>query len=400
MSTRINVNIGDGGLLDRNAQQQAAARQANQQRASADKTAVEGQRQLEQERIRKGLDPVTGRPLAIPPSSASAGSSSRIQRIDQEPAANRQLTECDAVILYCPTQEVLDTSPTVPGASFIPGNFDSYLLPVLCKPKNAKLRVKQPAIYDEKEYPYTFGLTFTTVPRFNEPSPEVFLQTFVSAPTDPSLQKRLEWSNYTGQFTAFDFGVHPIPLKNPARVEFTLEFDVFIPQSTASNTSNRGELINAKVTLLKNIAQYEKENSDVLFFVQIPSAAFNLGLESTSSVNIASYDITIDLFQPTQEFYGESSEFVDVPPRFVKFGWNRCALTYSDGKFSTYLDGKVFRSVNLPRAKINSTYEGVVFNVDAETSHTMPAVSAVRYIEKDLYKTADYEPKTLIGRIP
>jgi hypothetical protein len=84
MSTRINVNIGDGGLLDRNAQQQAAARQANQQRASADKAAAEGQRQLEQERIRKGLDPATGERLP------SAGSSSRIQRIDQEPAANRR----------------------------------------------------------------------------------------------------------------------------------------------------------------------------------------------------------------------------------------------------------------------------------------------------------------------
>jgi hypothetical protein len=84
MSTRINVNIGDGGLLDRNAQQQAAARQANQQRAAADKAAAEGQRQLEQERIRNGLDPGTGERLP------SASSSSRIQRIDQEPAAFRR----------------------------------------------------------------------------------------------------------------------------------------------------------------------------------------------------------------------------------------------------------------------------------------------------------------------
>jgi hypothetical protein len=84
MSTRINVNIGDGGLLDRNAQQQAAARQANQQRASADKAAAEGQRQLEAVRISQGRDPVTGERLP------SAGSSSRIQRIDQEPAANRR----------------------------------------------------------------------------------------------------------------------------------------------------------------------------------------------------------------------------------------------------------------------------------------------------------------------
>jgi hypothetical protein len=84
MSTRINVNIGDGGLLDRNAQQQAAARQANQQRASADKAAAEGQRQLEAVRISQGRDPLTGERLP------SAGSSSRIQRINQEPAANRR----------------------------------------------------------------------------------------------------------------------------------------------------------------------------------------------------------------------------------------------------------------------------------------------------------------------
>jgi len=84
MSTRINVNIGDGGLLDRNAQQQAAARQANQQRATAEKAAAEGQRQLEEERISQGCDPVIGERLF------SAGSSSRIQRIDQEPAAFRR----------------------------------------------------------------------------------------------------------------------------------------------------------------------------------------------------------------------------------------------------------------------------------------------------------------------
>jgi hypothetical protein len=93
MSTRINVNIGDGGLLDRNAQQQAAARQANQQRASAEKAAAEGQRQLEQERISQGRDPATGERLP------SAGSSSRIQRIDQEPAANRRQQALDVLLV-------------------------------------------------------------------------------------------------------------------------------------------------------------------------------------------------------------------------------------------------------------------------------------------------------------
>jgi hypothetical protein len=96
MTTRINITVDAEGLLNRNAQQQAASRQANQQRIDTEKAAVEGQAQLEQERVRKGLDPATGEPLISAGSSAlisagsSALSSSRIRRIDQEPAANRR----------------------------------------------------------------------------------------------------------------------------------------------------------------------------------------------------------------------------------------------------------------------------------------------------------------------
>jgi hypothetical protein len=90
MTTRINITVDAKGLLNRNAQQQAAARQVYQQRIATEKAAAEGQRQLEQERIRKGLDPVTGEPLVTTGSFSSPGSSSRIRRIDQEPAAYRR----------------------------------------------------------------------------------------------------------------------------------------------------------------------------------------------------------------------------------------------------------------------------------------------------------------------
>jgi hypothetical protein len=106
MSTRINISIDDGGLVDRNAQQQAAARQANQQRATAEKAAAEGQRQLEEDRIRKGLDPVTGERLP------SAGSSSRARRIDQEPAANRRGFPS---ILLVPSSDYTDYGGTYTG---------------------------------------------------------------------------------------------------------------------------------------------------------------------------------------------------------------------------------------------------------------------------------------------
>jgi hypothetical protein len=84
MSTRINVTVGDGGLLDRNAQQTAANRQARvlaDQRATAE---AEGVERRAADRIAAGLDPLTGLPASTP------SSASTINRLDQEPAANRK----------------------------------------------------------------------------------------------------------------------------------------------------------------------------------------------------------------------------------------------------------------------------------------------------------------------
>jgi hypothetical protein len=82
VTTRITVTTGDGGLLDRNAQQQAAARQATLLKSQAAKAAALGEEQLRKERIAQGLDPATGLPLP------SFGTTSTIRRIDQQPAAN------------------------------------------------------------------------------------------------------------------------------------------------------------------------------------------------------------------------------------------------------------------------------------------------------------------------
>jgi hypothetical protein len=84
MSTRINITIDSGGLLDRNAQQTAANRQARvlaDQRATAE---AEGVERRAADRIAAGLDPLTGLPASTP------SSASTINRLDQEPAANRR----------------------------------------------------------------------------------------------------------------------------------------------------------------------------------------------------------------------------------------------------------------------------------------------------------------------
>jgi hypothetical protein len=87
MSTRINITIDSGGLLDRNAQQTAANRQAKvlaDQRAAAETLGVE---RRAADRIAAGLDPLTGLPASTP------SSASTINRLDQEPAANRRLKD-------------------------------------------------------------------------------------------------------------------------------------------------------------------------------------------------------------------------------------------------------------------------------------------------------------------
>jgi hypothetical protein len=83
MSTTINVTVDDGGLPAKNRQQTAANRQAFVQGKASQQAAQQGADQRAADRRAAGLDAATGRSLA------SAGASSRLPRIDQEPAANR-----------------------------------------------------------------------------------------------------------------------------------------------------------------------------------------------------------------------------------------------------------------------------------------------------------------------
>jgi hypothetical protein len=105
MSTRINVTVGDGGLLDRNAQQTAANRQARvlaDQRATAE---AEGVERRAADRTAAGLDPLTGLPASTP------SSASTINRLDQEPAANRR----GAGVLLVPQTPYVDFGGTLTG---------------------------------------------------------------------------------------------------------------------------------------------------------------------------------------------------------------------------------------------------------------------------------------------
>ena len=102
MSTTINVTVDDGGLPAKNRQQTAANRQAFVQGQASQQAAQQGADQRAADRRAAGLDPATGRPLA------SAGASSRLPRIQQEPAANRK---AGAFIEVLPPTLLLPASP-------------------------------------------------------------------------------------------------------------------------------------------------------------------------------------------------------------------------------------------------------------------------------------------------
>jgi hypothetical protein len=97
MTTRITVTTGDGGLVERNAQQQAANRQGAVVRNNANKATAAGTERRRLDRIAAGLNPETGEPLIPPPSTttlARLGSASTpgIPRLNQQIGASRQTT--------------------------------------------------------------------------------------------------------------------------------------------------------------------------------------------------------------------------------------------------------------------------------------------------------------------
>lgn len=120
MSTTINVSIGDGGLPERNRQQTAANRQAYVQGKASEQAAQLGESQRAADRAAAGLDPVTGTPL-------TPGSSSRLQRLDQQPAANRRRAEADQLILYWPS-ELPVKALVLPGNKSLQTSFVGELL--------------------------------------------------------------------------------------------------------------------------------------------------------------------------------------------------------------------------------------------------------------------------------
>jgi hypothetical protein len=100
MSTRINVTVDSGGLLDRNTQQTAANRQARLLQDGRAKAETTGTAQRRARFAAEGRDP-QGRPITTP--TPASGFGSRINRYTPDPAANRRKLPDELIVYWTAT---------------------------------------------------------------------------------------------------------------------------------------------------------------------------------------------------------------------------------------------------------------------------------------------------------
>jgi hypothetical protein len=386
MSTRINITIDSGGLLDRNAQQTAANRQAKvlaDQRAAAE---AEGVERRAADRIAAGLDPLTGLPASTP-SSASA-----INRLNQEPAANRQ-NKGKGYLYYCPNTTTLEAAEITPGFA----NSNVYtILPVFSIGSGGKLiprRKDIASVGDTRlELPVLAHLSAPSEPSLVFRDSAVYNQSWVKFLDSTEAQNRVEWTNLRGQFTFNDVDTAFIPLRVPQEVEYTVEADIYYPQLD-NGQRNQFALdlrlwadINDTITYID--PSLIQDNTQCAFkFDNLPNT--NSGFFSLSA--------TVNFAKPSGTFFG----FDDLVDFYLfRAGWNRYSLSYKNGRLYAHWNGNLMGAIDIPKETFNNKYQAVTLLADAETETIMPAISAVRFIEKCLYEGTNYTPSTLVGSFP
>ncbi len=276
MTTRITVTTGDGGLVERNAQQQAAARQASLVKAQADKAAALGESQLRQQRIAQGRDPATGLLLPSP--------SSRLRRLDQQPAAFRT-TSSDTII-------ALPSNIT----AILPDDEGDYYI-------NGPLNANKPVSY--AYYGSQVAGNLVTAPEVLSGG-QFGLAYLFGTPEDGRSRFELIFpSDGTGEFFW-----RPFPSANRSINSFTVETS-FRRFSTASKNCS------LHMDLVTNAVSY----------------AFNASIEN-DTLNLASYKTG----EGTHSTLANLN--IDISP-LTSAGWNQAALILSTNNLSFYWNGSL-----------------------------------------------------------
>jgi hypothetical protein len=338
MSTRINVTVGDGGLLDRNAQQTAANRQARvlaDQRATAE---AEGVERRAADRTAAGLDPLTGLPASTP------SSASTINRLNQEPAANR--TGTDIWSMY------FRTIPEFFNAALLSSE-SSIAVPTRWSAtdflyKNKRIVPAQPFALRE------FGLAEGT------PNPFKFFvgvapggTNAISAPR-PTLGAIPSFTLFPGTVLP-SVVVDSVPFKS-ASFSATLECDV--------------KLENASGTFVVGITFYGRDGSTKLF---------------------AKYTVRLGLFANFGTTTDQGAQTDTIPPNLVPLNtWTRIAFVVNRTYLKVFVDGQLKSQVLNP---IESSLQNAgLATFDFSASETQ--VNGLLVTRKPLY-FSNYTPQFL-----
>jgi hypothetical protein len=357
MSTTINVTVDDGGLPAKNRQQTAANRQAFVQGRASQQAAQQGADQRAADRRAAGLDPATGRPLG------SAGASSRLPRIEQEPAANRR-GGAETWILYA------QALPTIPQDFFGEGRYWYPYSIYKAPPVGESLA--------DVRLPLT-GATST-------PSGGPFDQSYWTRPSGSHF-----WRISKLPSTANVFNFSPLARSTST---FTVEYDGFaFPQATSG-----GETCRLYHQCYANLFVGASSNPPWYTF-GIAARPFNYGdvLQMTVSYIDENYEtITIASID-------ETLATGSVCPSNV---WSQVALTLSETALSLWLNGQLVRAASLSQLIPLNTYAveitkevGGLFVRNTGfaqiVSQSASSVSAFRFTSKSRY-SGNYIPSPII----
>jgi hypothetical protein len=256
MSTQINIAVDSGGLLNRNAQQTSANRQAKLTQDVQAKAGEDGKAEQEKRRLQQGSDRLTGKLLV-------GNNASRIRRIDQQPAANRQPSSDQWIYDY--------TSPMLPGLD----NYGDIVL--IGKFKNGSIILP----YWLQSYDGNFSLGTVS------PLPVSIKSSTVGryASSTTTTGSNFAYLDLNGAGQQINFGEFPYTPVQPRRSFAAVSIESFIYLSDPGTES--ASYLSTSVDLFPDVPQYTEYNGVLSLIATID---FSSSGESVARLNYSRFD--------------------------------------------------------------------------------------------------------------
>jgi hypothetical protein len=358
MTTRINIAVDSGGLLNRNAQQTSANRQAKLTQNVQAKAGEDGKAEQEKRRLQASLDRLTGKLLA-------GNNASRIQRINQEPAAFRQDT--DKYLYWFPTppniqiQYLYGDPPSRDPYTSNDADILIYKGRTPKAPFNFRLRLAN--------YTHTSGYSYLpNGGRFGEPA--VYLQ----APAVPLgafiVNNGFVSLGATGSTTYTNLGITKPFSEFTTELEFAMNAPV-----TVSGTN---VFVRDDITITDQAAT---NRLSVLFEVTRLNTTVNLRLVAS----VRNLQTNVNTIYASVNEPVASGVFVFNNANL----WNRCTLVYTPSALLFFVNGLLLKTVAYAfPVTINLSPSTTIKNSAVNCNNTQPKdikVSISSFTPKALY---------------